>query len=178
MKKYLWGIVCLLCLTSCGGKDKNAPDTEADSIQTAAQRPGGIVEDTPWHNENSVTWNGHTYQYVLNRAADKSLPTVKDELGQPYYDNSVTLNVKRDGEVFVARKFTKEDFADFLTKDYQTNAALLGLAFDKVADDGLHFGAMIGYAGSMEGGMLFTVVLASDGTVSIIRGEQPEAPGA
>ena len=139
---------------------------------------GGIIEDTPWHDENSVTWNGHTYQYTLDRAADKSLPTVKNELGQPYYDNSITLNVKRDGEVFFARKFTKEAFADFLSDDYKANASLLGLAFDRAADDGLHFGAMVGYAGTEEGGMLFTVVLTADGSVSIIRGEQPDAPGA
>ena len=125
-----------------------------------------------------MAWNGHTYQYTLDRAADKSLPTVKNELGQPYYDNSITLSVKRDGEVFFARKFTKEAFANFLSDDYKTNASLLGLAFDRAADDGLHFGAMVGYAGTEEGGMLFTVVLAADGSVSIIRGEQPDAPGA
>ena len=37
---------------------------------------------------------------------------------------------------------------------------------------------MVGYAGTEEGGMLFTVVLTADGSVSIIRGEQPDAPGA
>ena len=178
MKKYFIAAVCLACLTACGGKNNDAPADAADSTTVEATSVGGFIEDTPWHDENSVAWNGHTYQYTLDRAADKSLPTVKNELGQPYYDNSVTLNVKRDGEVFFARKFTKEAFADFLSDDYKANASLLGLAFDRAADDGLHFGAMVGYAGTEEGGMLFTVVLTADGSVSIIRGEQPDAPGA
>ena len=107
MKKYFIAAVCLACLTACGGKNNDAPADAADSTTVEATSVGGIIEDTPWLDENSVAWNGHTYQYTLDRAADKSLPTVKNELGQPYYDNSITLNVKRDGEVFFARKFTK-----------------------------------------------------------------------
>ncbi len=178
MKKYFYGMVCLLCLTACGGKG-TAPDTTADEpARVETTDAAGIVEDKPWNDQNSVTWNGHTYQYTLNRAADKSLPTVKNELGQPYYDNSITLSVKRDGAVFITRKFTKDAFADFLTDDYKANASLLGLAFDKAADDGLRFGAMVGYAGTEEGGILFTVILSADGTISILKGEQPDNPGA
>lgn len=136
MKKYFIAAACLACLTACGGKNNDVPTDAADSTTVEATKVGGIVEDTPWHDENTVAWNGHTYQYTLDRAADKSLPTVKNELGQPYYDNSITLSVKRDGEVFFARKFTKEAFANFLSDDYKTNASLLGLAFDRAADAG------------------------------------------
>ena len=56
------------------------------------------------------------------------------------------------------------------------NAALQGIAFDQATDEGLRFGAFVGYPGSEEGIPLM-IIIASDGTMSVVKGEQPAAPG-
>ena len=176
MKKTLIGAVALVLMTACGGKQQTAEPADADTTRTEAVAADATMEDPAWHTEGSVKWKGHTYTYVLNRAADKSLPLVKDGLGQPYYDNSVDLSLRRDGEVFIAKRFTKEAFLEFLTPDYRANAALQGIAFDQATDEGLRFGAFVGYPGSEEGIPLM-IIIASDGTMSVVKGEQPAAPG-
>ena len=51
-----------------------------------------------------------------------------------------------------------------------------GIAFDQATDEGLRFGAFVGYPGSEEGIPLM-IIIASDGTMSVVKGEQPAAPG-
>ncbi len=177
MNKYMLCALALALLTGCGGKKTNATPEETDAAPVETPSANGTMEDPAWNDKGVVTWAGHTYQYALNRQADKDIPPVKDELGQTFYDNSVELNVRRDGEVFFAKRFTKEAFLDFLTPDYKENASLQGMAFDRVTNEGLRFGVTVGYPGSDES-IPLTVILAADGTVSIIKGEQPDAPGA
>ena len=59
-----------------------------------------------------IEWLGNSYTVSTERKADTSLPLCKDEQGNDYYDNRITVTIARkDGSVFFKRTFTKTDFA-------------------------------------------------------------------
>ena len=81
----------------------------------------------------------------MERKADESLPLVADEQGNKYFDNRITVEIKRaDGSLFFKRTFVKTDFAKCLSNSYGRNGALLGVVFNEVKDNNLYFAASVG----------------------------------
>ena len=62
-----------------------------------------------------VDWVGSTYQVVVERKADHSLPLADDGQGNKYFDNRISLKIlRKDGSVFFSRVFTKNDFSRYV----------------------------------------------------------------
>ena len=92
-----------------------------------------------------VDWVGSTYQVVVERKADHSLPLADDGQGNKYYDNRISLKIlRKDGSVFFSRVFTKNDFSRYVDALYQKNSALLGIVLDRAETDHLIFAASVG----------------------------------
>lgn len=92
-----------------------------------------------------VDWVGSTYQVVVERKADHSLPLADDGQGNKYYDNRISLKIlRKDGSVFFSRVFTKDDFSRYVDALYQKNSALLGIVLDRAETDHLIFAASVG----------------------------------
>ena len=93
---------------------------------------------------NQVEWLGHTYSVAIERLAADSLPVVKDETGQEFVDNKITLVIKRaDGTVFFRKVFTKASFASYLTDTYNQKALLSSMIFHEVDGNELEFAASV-----------------------------------
>ena len=92
-----------------------------------------------------VDWVGSTYQVVVERKADHSLPLADDGQGNKYFDNRISLKIlRKDGSVFFSRVFTKNDFSRYVDALYQKNSALLGIVLDRAETDHLIFAASVG----------------------------------
>ena len=92
-----------------------------------------------------VDWVGSTYQVVVERKADHSLPLADDGQGNKYFDNRISLKIlRKDGSVFFSRVFTKDDFSRYVDALYQKNSALLGIVLDRAETDHLIFAASVG----------------------------------
>ena len=93
---------------------------------------------------SQVEWMGRQYSVVIERLAADSLPMVKDETGQEFVDNKITLTIKRsDGSVFYHKVFTKAAFASYLTDTYRQKALLSSMIFHEVDNNELEFAASI-----------------------------------
>jgi hypothetical protein len=91
-----------------------------------------------------VQWLGKQYQVEVTRTADDSLKMVKDELGQQFVDNRITLRVIRsDGSIFCTKTFTKSAFDGCLDDDYRKTGILEGFVFDKAEGNQLYFAASV-----------------------------------
>lgn len=87
---------------------------------------------------------GKNYQLQLKRVPDDSLQMVKDENGQKFIDNRVTLRILRaDGSVFLSRSFTKAAFERFLDDDYRRTGILEGFVYDRVDGSQILFAASV-----------------------------------
>lgn len=121
-----------------------------------------------------VDWVGSTYQVVVERKADHSLPLADDGQGNKYYDNRISLKILRnDGSVFFSRVFTKNDFSRYVDALYQKNSALLGIVLDRAETDHLIFAASVGSPDKMSDEYVPLVMKISRfGDVSISKDTQ------
>ena len=121
-----------------------------------------------------VDWVGSTYQVVVERKADHSLPLADDGQGNKYFDNRISLKIlRKDGSVFFSRIFTKDDFSRYVDALYQKNSALLGIVLDRAETDHLIFAASVGSPDKMSDEYVPLVMKISRfGDVSISKDTQ------
>ena len=135
-------MVCLLAaLTACGGK-KKSDDIIAQRVTKVTPKAPERMQD--YTDQRDVQWIGRTYHVAVHRQPADSLPMVKDETGQKYVDNTISVAVSRsDGSVFFSRRFTKADFMQHLDADYAKTGVFEGLVFDRADGDWLLFAASV-----------------------------------
>lgn len=104
----------------------------------------GIQKVGDYTQTRTVEWLGDTYSVTVERKADTSLPLIVDETGGKYYDNAITVTVKRpDGTAFFNRRFTKSDFTNYIGQE-EGKGALLGIVLDYAQAATLYFAASVG----------------------------------
>lgn len=135
-------VLAVSALTSCKEK-KNTGDIIVTKIVKKA--PVQTEAMSPWNFSKNVEWLATVYKVTINRYSDKSLPQAKDESGNKYFDNKITLRIlRKDGSTFIDKTFTKADFGNYLSEDMKQNGALLGLMLNKAEGDNLIFTASVG----------------------------------
>ena len=98
-----------------------------------------------YEQARDVEWLGSTYKVVVKRVSDSSLPIVKLDENNKYYDNKITIRIIRsDGSEFFNRTFTKDGFESYLDKHTKESGALLGIVYVKAEGDNLCFAASVG----------------------------------
>lgn len=125
----------------CGQKK-----TTSDIITRKAAKPvvSSPVRMQEYSQEKTLDWGGGTVTCKIRRTACDSLPMVKDETGQKFVDNAISLTITRgDGSLLLAKTFTKESFNAALDDDYRRTGILEGLVFDRIEGGNLRFAASV-----------------------------------
>ncbi len=157
-------LAALLLLTGCSQKKKSD-----DIIATKPEvvKPKAPIRMQEYRQTTDVVWLGKNYQVEVSRVADDSLSMVKDENGQKFVDNRITIKVMRsDGSVFFSRTFTKAAFESYLNSDYSQTGILEGLVYDKAEGNNLFFAASVCHPQTDEY-IPFVVSLSNHGQVGI-----------
>lgn len=145
--KRLFQILTLIAvtwmMTGCGEKKKSddiiAPKPEAP-------KPQAPIRMQNYTQTKNIVWLGRNYQVEVKRFPDDSLRMVKDETGQKFVDNRISLRIIRaDGTAFFSKTFTKAAFDSFLDNDYRQTGILEGFVFDKVEGNNLFFAASVSH---------------------------------
>ena len=102
----------IMMLSACKEKKQSDDIITTKYVPKQLQDPIGMPAD---NQSQAVEWGGATYQVSVSRVAADSLPMVKDEAGQKYKDNRITVSVNRkDGSSLFKRTFTKSAFAQYV----------------------------------------------------------------
>ena len=133
--------IVVLAMASCSGEKKTnviiVPKTEAP-------KPQMPVKMSEFTHQDDVQWIGKTYKVVVHRFVADSLPMVKDEAGQKYKDNRITVSVNhKDGSSLFKRTFTKSAFAQYVDEVFRKNGILASIRFDEVDDGKLEFSVVV-----------------------------------
>jgi len=165
---YMVVLSSFMLLGSCGNKQKE--DNSNKILYSMEEKSSdGLQRMQSSRVEQDIVWNGKNYQIVISRVADDSLPKIKDEAGDLFVDNTITLSIKRNnGEHFFDKTFTKQSFASLLDEKFVSRAMLEGMVFDKAIDQGLIFAASVSYPQTD----LFVpviITISSDGTMALRR---------
>lgn len=147
MKRIIQIVLAAAVMTVVGCKEKKQSD---DIITTRNEivvpQASGPVRMQEYQQTKQVNWVGRTYTVDIRRMANDSLALVKDETGQSFVDNSISLRIVRaDGSVFFSKTFTKQSFSDYLDEAYRQKGILEGLVFDKVDGNNLVFAASVSF---------------------------------
>lgn len=142
---YIVALSSFMLLASCGNKPKE--DNSSEILYSMESKSfDGLQRMQSSHAEQDVAWKGKNYHFVINRVANDSLPKIKDEAGDVFVDNTITLSIKRNrSERFFDKVFTKQSFASVLDERFLSHAMLEGMVFDKATDGGLIFAASVSY---------------------------------
>ncbi len=162
-------------LYSCNGGKKDNPQKDSTSAGTIAKGP--IPADDEMTRTNTISFGGHEYKITVRRYPDKEQPTVKDQLDQEFFDNSVEVTITKDGEAFISETFHKKDFEENIPAEDRTGYILLGMAFDaeKTNNDHFFLAAQLGQPGG-EGPSSFSVdfPVSGNGTYRITTNTQAD----
>ena len=136
-------LAAMLLLAGCSQK-KKSEDIIAPKPEVV--KPQAPIRMQEYKQTTDVVWLGRNYQVEVCRVADDSLKMVKDENGQKFVDNRITVKVMRaDGSVFFNRSFTKAAFEAYLNNDYRQTGILEGLVYDKAEGNNLFFAASVSH---------------------------------
>ena len=94
MKNIVYILVCasVIFFTACSSQDKNKKDGTQVLMQDSTEIAGPQrmqVSDV----KTSFTYKGKEYQSSVVRRPDESLPIVKNEQGEKFVDNRITLHI-------------------------------------------------------------------------------------
>ena len=137
-------IIALTALTLLAGCKEKPKTQDIIAPRVEVKQPSAPIRMQPYNDRRAVAWLGKEYKVEINRSPSDSLPLVKDETGQKFVDNRITLAVKRaDGSVAISKVFTKSTFDAYLDPAYRKSGILEGLVFDSVDDQQLEFAASV-----------------------------------
>lgn len=142
--KILFAALALaLASSSCKEKEKRS-DIIVPPPAREVRR--GTQQMAQTRQRRNVEWLGARYAVTITRAVDRSLPLTRDEAGQAYFDNTITVRVTRqDGSEMFAHTYRKSDFEPYIQdRATRRDGALLGIVFDRVESDRLVFAASVG----------------------------------
>lgn len=177
MKKIRLVVVLLIALlaVSCA-KKKQTDDIIVPRTETP--KPQGPIRMQPYDQTKDIVWLEKNYHVAIHREADDSLKKVKDETGQEFVDNNITLRVIRsDGSVFFNRTFTKTAFDAQLDDDYRQTGILEGIVFDKVDGHNLVFAGSVSHPQTDEY-IPLVIIVSNFGDVTIKRDDQMDTSGS
>jgi hypothetical protein len=178
MKNLLQLVIVGLAVVLTTGctKKKQHDDIIVKTVETP--KPQGPIKMQSYSQKKDIQWLGKDYQVAIDRVADDSLRMVKDETGQQFVDNRITLRVIRsDGSSFFTRTFTKMSFDAQLDEDYRKTGILEGIVFDKVDGNNLVFAGSVSHPQTDEY-IPLVVTVSNFGDVSIKRDELMDTTGS
>lgn len=161
-------LAAMLTINSCKEKKKSDDIIIAKYVPTELKAPIRMATDT---RHTNVEWLNRKYNVTTTRIAADSLPMLKDENGQEYVDNRVTVSVTRaDGTNMFNRTFTKESFTSYLDDNYRRNSLLENIVFHGEKDDLLKFGAVVSLPGSDDEFIPLDMFIDRNGGLTIQQG--------
>ena len=160
-----------LITVSCG-KKKQHDDIIVQETETP--QPQAPIRMQDYKDIKDIQWLDKQYQIEVTRTADDSLKMVKDETGQQFVDNRITLRIIRtDGSIFCTKTFTKCAFDGCLDDDYRKTGILEGFVFDKAEGNQLFFAASVCHPQTDEY-IPMVVTVSNFGEVGIAKDQQME----
>lgn len=169
---YLLACVSVVFFTSCSSQDKNKKDGMQVLMQDSTQMAGPErmqISDI----KTTFTFKGKEYHSSVVRRPDETLPIVKNEQGEKFVDNRITLRITSGGKQVVDKVFTKDNFASLVDAKFMKYAILEGLVYDKTTPQGIIYAASVCYPQS-DLYVPIRLTITSDGKISMAKEELME----
>ena len=123
--------------------------------------------------EQTITFKGKDYHSYVNRVPSDSLTRVKNDMGDVFVDNTITLRLTRGNEKVFNKTFTKHNFSSLISADFMKRAILEGMVFDKTTAQGFVYAVSVSYP-QTDLYIPISVIITPDGKMSMVKEELME----
>lgn len=174
MKRIIHILVCasVIVFTACSSQDKNRKDgmqvLKQDSTEIAGPQRTQVSDV-----KTTFTYKGKEYRSSVVRRPDDALPIVRNEQGEKFVDNRITLRITCGGKQVVDKVFTKENFASLVDAKFMQYAILEGLVYDKTTPQGIIYAASVCYPQS-DLYVPIRLTITGDGKITMAKEELME----
>ncbi len=181
MKKLGYIFVQLLAITlvACGGgTDKGKEPVNEQTYKVSEESKAGEYSMQISTAQGNEVIDGAEFHYEIKRTPSKDLSLVKDEQGNKFVDNVISLKIWKNGKQILDKRFTKKDFSGLVGAEFLSNSILEGLVFDQVVKGHLRFAASVCYP-QTDLYVPFCVTVSKDGSLRLEKGSvlDEEIPG-
>ncbi len=146
MKKIAYVLVGLIlclamsCSSSASKKQENVRVLMKDSAETNVPQKMPTTEF-----KTNFVHKGKEYTSLITRQPDEEQPFIKNQQGDVFVDNSITLRITSANKTIVNKTFTKKDFASIIDSRFMKHAILEGLIYDGTTPEGFVYIASVSY---------------------------------
>ena len=177
MKRFFQIMVLAVVAVSLTGCKEQKKSDVIITKKVETPKPQAPIRMQDYKQTTDVQWLGKSYQVEVARTPDDSLRMVKDEDGQKFVDNRISLRILRsDGSVFYKGSFTKAAFESYLDDDYRKTGILEGFVYDKIDGPQIIFAASVCHPQTDEY-IPLVVTISSQGEVGIRRDSDMDTYG-
>ncbi len=166
---YMLACVSVIFLSACSSQNKKEKD-DAQALMQDSLKAAGPQRMQVSDIKATFKYQGKEYQSSVLRRPDESLPIVKNEQGEKFVDNRITLRLTCGGKQIVDKVFTKESFTSLVDAKFMQYAILEGLVYDQTTPQGIIYAASVCYPQS-DLYVPIRLTIASDGKISMAREE-------
>lgn len=163
-------ILLAMSLSSCGSKEVQEQDVESTEKEMIIQERNAkkaVLRLGDYEHVDSISQNGHCYEYKITREADDSLGIVVDAEGFRSLDNYITLDIKRDGAPMFSKRFTRRAFKIGISDQEFSQYVLMNMVFDRITTSGLQFIVSVGAGSSDDMFVQYALTVGADGSTNI-----------
>ncbi len=174
MKKvlYLCVLAVVIGISACGGKKGTQDEGTLAVLQDSTDAKGNQRMQAS-NSEQKITFKGKEYVSRVSRTPDESLPLVKNESGDTYVDNTISLRLMRGNEMVFSKTFTKNDFSSLVGSSFLSRSILEGIVYNKTTSQGIMYAASVCYPQS-DLFIPIAITITADGQMTMVKDEQME----
>jgi hypothetical protein len=139
-------LVVVMGITACTGNKDTVKHSDLRVVQKRERVESHDIQRMQVSKvEKTITFGGKEYTFLIQRVPNDSLPPVKNDVGEEFADNTITLRVTRGNEKIFNKTFTKQSFSSLVDSEFMKHAILGGMVFDKTTPQGLVYAASVSY---------------------------------
>lgn len=162
-----------ISVVSCTNNKNAAKDNDTRVLMRDSVDVHGVQRMQVSKIEQTINFKGKDYQSLVQRMPSDSLARVKNETGDIFLDNTITLRLTRGSEKIFNRTFTKHSFSSLVDADFMKRAILEGMVFDKTTPQGFVYAVSVSYP-QTDLYIPISVTVAPDGKMSMAKEELME----
>ena len=174
MKKVFLLLSIAVFFAGCGNKTEKTDEGKDSVVQEE------VFKDVGPSFSETIDLAGEKYAIDIKCAIDPQAAKVIDNVDNKFYDNAVTVTIKRDGADFYNYVFHKSDFAPYIKDKAVDKLILQGMNYMSAENAKIRLSAGVGEPGETEGSSNFCITVFSDGhheiEVDLTQNESGDEP--
>jgi len=123
--------------------------------------------------EQTITFKGKEYKSLVQRVPSDSLSRVKNDRGEVFVDNTITLRLTQGNQQIFNKTFTKQSFSSLVSGEFMKQAILEGMVFDKTTTQGFVYAVSVSYP-QTDLYIPVSLTITPDGKMSMVKEELME----